>query len=159
MEVKGRVLWVGASAVPLRNITRVDALRLKPYRGSAFLRFLKWLGITVVAYVLLNVVSGGGARIGEGGGPFFLAVLLGLAIFLVIEAMKPPRPVLAVETAGGSLAVVTLPSVDELRVVAGQIVHAIDHPEAEFTAYVHQLNNYNGDVINQHGRFNVGKKL
>ncbi|CAM5473496.1 hypothetical protein SCALM49S_03823 [Streptomyces californicus] len=29
---------------------------------------------------------------------------------------------------------VTLPSVEQLRTIAGQIVHAINHPEAEFTA-------------------------
>ncbi|MFE5793415.1 DUF6232 family protein [Streptomyces sp. NPDC056503] len=152
------MLWVGAAALPLRNITRVEALRLKPFRGTFFVRFLKWLAITVLAYVLLDEADVGDARIGESGSPVILAAAIGLAVFLLTELFRPKRPVLAVETAGGSLVVVTLPTLDELRVVAGQIVHAIDHPEAEFTADVHQLNNHNGDVIHQHGKFTMGKK-
>ncbi len=54
---------------------------------------------------------------------------------------------------------VTLPSVEQLRTIAGQIVHAINHPEAEFTAYVHELNNYNGPVFHQNGAQNTGIKL
>lgn len=50
------------------------------------------------------------------------------------------KPVLAVEMNSDSRVIVTLPSMDELRQIAGRIVYAIDHPEAEFTAIVQQYN-------------------
>ncbi|NEE12448.1 hypothetical protein G3M58_39080, partial [Streptomyces sp. SID7499] len=87
--------------------------------------------------------------------PVFVLLIV-LVVYFVKALLTPATPALIVETAGGSRNLVTLPSVDELRIIAGQIVHAIDHPEAEFTAYVHQLNNYNGPVFNQNGAQNTG---
>ncbi|MGW3951574.1 DUF6232 family protein [Streptomyces sp. NPDC004752] len=159
VSVSRRMLWVGSAAFPLHNLTRVEAFKLKPRRGATLVRFLTWLAVAAVAYAALNVKNGSDASIGESGSPLFLAVVIGLAVYFVIKLFEPAKPILAVETAGGSLAVVTLPSVDELRVIAGQIVYAIDHPEAEFTAYVHQLNNYNGPVFHQNGGMNTGIKL
>ncbi|MET9701988.1 DUF6232 family protein [Streptomyces griseus] len=159
MSVNRRMLWIGSAAFPLDNLTRVEATKVKPQRGATFLSFLKWLALTAVVYVVVNASSGGDARIGESGNPVFVVFLVGLVMYFIKELLEPAKPILAVETAGGSLAVVTLPSVDELRTIAGQIVHAINHPEAEFTAYVHELNNYNGPVFNQNGGTNTGIKL
>ncbi|MFB8140624.1 DUF6232 family protein [Streptomyces parvus] len=159
VSVSRRMLWIGSAAFPLDNLTRVEATKLKPQRVATFVSFLKWLALTAVVYVVVNASSGSDARIGESGNPVFVVFLVGLAIYFFKELLEPAKPILAVETAGGSLAVVTLPSVDELRTIAGQIVHAINHPEAEFTAYVHELNNYNGPVFNQNGGTNTGIKL
>ncbi|MFI1221511.1 MULTISPECIES: DUF6232 family protein [unclassified Streptomyces] len=159
ISVRRRMLWVGSAAFPLHNLTRVEAFTLKPDRAAAFARFLKWLALAVVVFVAVNLMGGGDASAGESGGPLLLGAVIGLVAYLLKELFEPAKPVLAVETAGGSWAVTTLPSVDELRVIAGRIVHAIDHPEAEFTAHVHQLNNYNGPVFNQHGGQNTGIKL
>lgn len=153
------MLWVGSAAFPLHNLTRVEAFKLKPHRGAAFVSFLKWSAVVAVVYVVLNAVADGDPTTGGSGSPLFVVVLIGLAIFLLKALFEPAKPILAVETAGGSWAVATLPSVDELRAIAGRIVYAIDHPEAEFTAYVHQLTNYNGPVINQNGGMNTGIRL
>ncbi|MFJ8250294.1 DUF6232 family protein [Streptomyces sp. NPDC094466] len=159
VSVKRRMLWIGSAAFPLENLTRVEATKLKPQRGATFLSFLKWLALAVVVYVVVNASSGGDARIGENGNPVFVVFLIGLLIYFGKEILAPAKPILAVETAGGSLAAVTLPNVEELRAIAGQIVHAINNPEAEFTAYVQELNNYNGPVFNQNGGTNTGIKL
>lgn len=159
ISVKRRMLWVGAAAFPLHNIARVEAFKLKPNRGAAFVRFLKWLAAMAVIFVAINVMDGGDASIGESGAPVFVTIVIVLVIILIKDLAEPPKPILAVETAGGSLALTTLPSVDELREIAAQIVHAIDHPEAEFTAVVHQLNNYNGPVFNQNAPNTSGIKL
>lgn len=63
------MLWVGAAAFPLHNITRVEAFKLKPDRGAAFLRFLRWLVVAVLVYVAINVASDGDASVGEEGNP------------------------------------------------------------------------------------------
>ncbi|MER5965669.1 DUF6232 family protein [Streptomyces sp. NPDC002057] len=164
LQVSRRILWVGSAAIPLHNITRVEAFRLKPDRGAALLRFLKWLVVAVVVYAVINTVNGGDESIGGGGGPLLFVVLIALAAFLCKELFEPARSVLAVETAGGSVAHVTLPSVDELREIAGRIAYAIDNPEAEFTAIVQQFNSSNtnnfGPVVNMNGgRNNRGINL
>lgn len=138
------MLWIGAAALPLHNLTRVEAIKLRPDRN--LVRFLMGLALVAVVYSVT-------------GWTLVLFLLIVLAAFFIAALIKPERPVLVVETAGGSLVLVTLPSVDELRAIAGHIVHAIDHPEAEFTAYVHQLNNYNGPVFNQNGGQNTGIRL
>ncbi|MEU2503161.1 DUF6232 family protein [Streptomyces sp. NPDC007863] len=154
IAVRRRMLWVGSAAFPLRNITRVEALWTKPNRDTPFVGFLKWLAFAVLAYLLLGVVDGGRAWRGAEGGPFLLAAVIGLVVLGLGDLFRPPRPVLVVETAAGSLKVVTLPNMDELRVIAGQIVHAIDHPDADFAAYVGRLRNPNGNVVHQRGGSN-----
>lgn len=138
------MLWIGAAALPLHNLTRVEAIKIKPERNV--FRFLAGLAVVAFVYSMTDWAP-------------VLVLLFVLVFFFVKALIAPERPVLVVETAGGSLVLVTLPSVDELRVIAGQIVHAIDHPEAEFTAHVHQLNNYNGPVFNQNGGQNTGIRL
>ncbi|MEU5287513.1 DUF6232 family protein [Streptomyces sp. NPDC020755] len=144
ISVKRRMLWIGAAALPLHNLTRVEAIKIKPERNV--LRFLLGLGLVAFVYSVTDWAP-------------VLVLLIIMVVYFVKALIAPEKPVLVVETAGGSLVLVTLPSVDELRGIAGQIVHAIDHPEAEFTAHVHQLNNYNGPVFNQNGGQNTGIRL
>ncbi|MFI5572471.1 DUF6232 family protein [Streptomyces sp. NPDC051740] len=163
LRVSRRVLWVGTAAVPLHNIAWVDAFRLKPDWGAAFLRFLKWLFGAVLVYVVINYADGGDARLGENGSPAVVVFLIGLFITLT-ELFSSKKPVLVVEMNSGSRVIVTLPTVDELRQIAGRIVDAIDNPAAEFTAIVQQFNsrhtNNYGPVINMTGgRENTGFKL
>ncbi|TWV52816.1 hypothetical protein FRZ03_10905 [Streptomyces misionensis] len=154
------MLWIGEAAIPLRNITLVNPHIAKPDRWSAAGRLLMWLlGIVVITALELGS-SGGDLR---AGGSLFV-LLVALACLLCKDLFARGKPVLAVETAGGAQLVVTLPSLDELQRIAGQIVHAINHPEAEFTEIVHQYhsnntNNY-GPVVNMSGgRGNTGFKL
>ncbi|WP_257139241.1 DUF6232 family protein, partial [Streptomyces sp. wa1002] len=144
IAVKRRMLWIGSAALPLHNLTRVEAIKIKPERNV--LRFLLGLALVAVVYSVTDWVP-------------VLVLLIVLVVYFVKALIAPETPVLVVETAGASRILVTLPSVDELRAIAGRIVHAIDHPEAEFTAYVHQLNNYNGPVFNQNGGQNTGIRL
>ncbi|MEV7655839.1 DUF6232 family protein [Streptomyces anulatus] len=144
MAVKRRMLWIGSAALPLHNLTRVQAIKVKPERNV--LRFLLGMALVAVVYSVTDWAP-------------VLVLLIVLVVYFVKMMATPEKPVLVVETAGGSRLLVTLPSVDELRAIAGRIVHAIDHPEAEFTAYVHQLNTYNGPVFNQNGGQNTGIRL
>ncbi|MFC8621616.1 DUF6232 family protein [Streptomyces anulatus] len=144
IAVKRRMLWIGSAALPLHNLTRVEAIKIKPERNV--LRFLLGLALVAVVYSVTSWT------------PVFVLLIV-LVVYFVKAMVAPEKPVLVVETAGNSRILVTLPSVDELRTIAGRIVHAIDHPEAEFTAYVHQLNNYNGPVFNQNGGQNTGIRL
>ncbi|MEU9932631.1 DUF6232 family protein [Streptomyces anulatus] len=144
IAVKRRMLWIGSAALPLHNLTRVEAIKIKPDRNV--LRFLLGLGLVAFVYSVTDWAP-------------VLVLLIVLVVYFVKALIAPETPVLVVETAGSSRVLVTLPSVDELRTIAGRIVHAIDHPEAEFTAYVHQLNNYNGPVFNQNGGQNTGIRL
>ncbi|MEU8433400.1 DUF6232 family protein [Streptomyces sp. NPDC029216] len=154
--MRRRMLWVGSAAIPLHNITWVDAFRLKPNRWKIFLRSLIWMAVAFVVYAFLTATSGGGGIRIAGNGDFEGRVLLGaLVLAVVITLFAWSKPVLAIETAGGSRVVVTLPNMDELRQIAAQIVYAINHPEAEFTAVVNQFtsNNTNhfGPVVNMNG--------
>ncbi|MFF5160128.1 DUF6232 family protein [Streptomyces sp. NPDC000348] len=157
------MLWVGSAAIPLRNIAWVDAFRLKPDWGAAVLRFLKWLVGAVLVHAALNYASKDEARVGENGNLVLVVAVIGLAVVLK-DLFTSAKPVLVVEMNSGSRVIVTLPSMDELRRIAGRIVYAIDNPEAEFTAIVQQFNNKNtnnyGPVVNMNGgRENTGFKL
>ncbi|SED25374.1 hypothetical protein SAMN04490357_4286 [Streptomyces misionensis] len=160
LGVRGRMLWIGEAAVPLRNITLVNPHLAKPDRWSAAGRLLMWLLVIVVIGAAAQAGSGGDARL---GGPL-LVLLIALVCFFCRDLFTRGKPVLAVETAGGAQLAVTLPSLDELRRIAGQIVNAINNPEAEFATIVHQYhsnstNNY-GPVVNMTGgRGNTGFKL
>ncbi|WP_255949271.1 DUF6232 family protein [Streptomyces odontomachi] len=164
LRVSSRVLWVGSAAVPLHNITWVDAFKLKGDWSTAALRFVKYLVVAVVVYILIAYTSGDEARLQDAGDdqpPLIIICVLFLAAFRDVFGRKP---VLVVETASGSAVIVTLPSVDELRQIAGKIVYAIDNPQAEFSAVVHQYNsnktNNYGPVVNMNGgRGNTGFKL
>ncbi|MFD7029602.1 DUF6232 family protein [Streptomyces sp. NPDC059917] len=153
LSVSGRMLWVGSAAVPLRNITLVDAFKYRPSRWASFVDSLKWVvGLAVLFFVLVYV--GGGEPINDRNSDT-LVPLAGLVLLVLVLAalFKMAKPVLAVETAGGTIIMVTLPTVDELRHVAGQIVYAIDHPEAEFSTVV----NHFAPVVNMNGgRGNTG---
>ncbi|MEW1695881.1 DUF6232 family protein [Streptomyces sp. NPDC093249] len=157
--MRRRMLWVGAAAFPLHNLSRVQATRYRPDRGAALLSLLKWLLAAVVAFAVLTLMFGGGPdSVGENGGVLFIVLVL-IAVFVGRSLFEAATPILILETAGGTWMIVTLPNVDELRDIAGRIVHAIDHPEAEFTKNVYQFTQYNGSVIQQTGNKNRAKNL
>ncbi|MGV9353782.1 DUF6232 family protein [Streptomyces misionensis] len=160
LGVRGRMLWIGSAAIPLGNITLVNPHIAKPDRWSAAGRFLMWLLGIVVIMAAAQAASGGDLRLGSP----LLVLLIAFVCFLCRDLFARGKPVLAVETAGGAQLAVTLPSLDELRRIAGQIVNAINNPETEFATIVHQYhsnstNNY-GPVVNMTGgRGNTGFKL
>ncbi|MDT6988290.1 DUF6232 family protein [Streptomyces lusitanus] len=163
LRVSRRVLWAGTAAIPLHNIAWVDAFQLKPDWGAAFLRILKWLVGAFLVYAAIYYGSDGEARLGDGGSPAVVVLVIGLVVTMT-ELFSSRKPVLIVEMNSGSRVITTLPTVEELRAIAGRIVDAIDNPAAEFTAVVQQYNsrqtNNYGPVVNMTGgRENTGFKL
>nr|WP_301554219.1 DUF6232 family protein [Streptomyces aureus] len=162
LRVSRRMLWVGAAAFPLHNITRVEAYKRQPDRGAAVLRFLKWFAVAVMVYAVVNAGSSGRVSAGESN-PVVIVVLIVLGVYLLRELFEKPKPVLDIEMSSGSTVAVTLPSVDELRDIAGLIARAIDNPAAEFSTVVQQFNsntNNYGPVVNMNGgRNNRGINL
>ncbi|MFB8082800.1 MULTISPECIES: DUF6232 family protein [unclassified Streptomyces] len=154
------MLWVGTAAFPLHNITRVEAYKQQPDRGAAVLRFLKWFAVAVVVYAVIS--AGGRFSAGEGN-PVVVLVLIVLAVYLLRELFEKPKPMLDIEMSSGSTVSVTLPSVDELRHIAGLIARAIDNPAAEFSTVVQQItsntNNYGPVITMNGGRNNRGISL
>ncbi|MGW1592381.1 DUF6232 family protein [Streptomyces sp. NPDC002343] len=163
LRVSRRMLWAGSAAFPLHNITMVDAYMFRPSRVAALIRCLKWLVgafLVYLAYAALNAMDNPGG--GGADNPGFLVFLCVAALIVPVkDLLAPPKPVLSVQVASGSALVVTLPSLEELRQIADRIAYAIDHPEAEFTAIVHQYNTNNyGPVANLNGGHgNTGFKL
>ncbi|MFI6861829.1 DUF6232 family protein [Streptomyces sp. NPDC050421] len=155
LRVQRQILWVGSAAVPVRNVSWVEVFRLKPDWGKAGVYFLL---LTVVIFL----VSGQLDSADGGGGPAPAALTLFALVVVCVVLLSSRKPVLVVELNSGSRVVLTLPTMDELRAIAGQIVYAIDHPEYEFSAILEQRNTTNnfGSVVNMNGgRGNTGIKL
>ncbi|MFI8324882.1 DUF6232 family protein [Streptomyces sp. NPDC085529] len=131
LSVGEGVLWIGTAALPLRHVTSVEVTRVKP---DAVLRWL-----LVVGLVVLGVSAVQGDAVPGGGGLPVLVVLAALVFLALKDVFAPARPVLVVQTAAGSTAVVTLPVFDDLRQIATQVVRAIDDPSARFEAVVQRV--------------------
>ncbi|MEV0784101.1 DUF6232 family protein [Streptomyces sp. NPDC050423] len=165
LKVSRRMLWVDSAAIPLHNIAWVDAFRLRHNWGGAFGRLAQWLVVAVLVYAAINYASRDEGEVGEGTDGRLGLIMIAICLAVVIKGLiASAKPVLVVEMNSGSRVVVTLPSMDELREIAGQIVHAIDNPEAEFSTLVRQFhnnstNNYGPVVHMNGGRGNTGFKL
>lgn len=155
LRVQRQILWVGSAAVPLRNVSWVEVFRLKPAWGK--------VGGFLLLLVVLAFLAADQSDFADGGGGHVPGVLLAIAFFAVCAVLiRSRKPVLVVELNSGSRVLLTLPNMEELRAVAGQIVYAIDHPEYEFSAVLEQHNTTNnfGSVVNMRGgRGNTGIKL
>ncbi|MFH9670797.1 DUF6232 family protein [Streptomyces sp. NPDC017405] len=155
LRVQRQILWVGSAAVPLRNVSWVEVFRLKRAWGKAGVYSLLLVVAVLLVSARLDSTDGGG-----GSAPNVLVLFPLIVVFVVL--VWPRKPVLVVEMNSGSRVVLTLPTMDELRAIAGQIVYAIDHPEYEFSAVLQQYNTTNnfGSVVNLNGgRGNTGIRL
>lgn len=170
LRISRRLLWVGQAAYPLHNIVRVQTALLTPNRVRAVILFLRWAAVLVLAYVLI-------AQFADDDGPGYsggygdedntgstVEALLGVAAMagmilvglLVYRLTRPDVHVMVVEVASASIALVTMPDEDQLEVVVQHVVHAIDHPEAEFSIRMDRvelnLRSYHlGDSVNIYG--------
>ncbi|MFE0803305.1 DUF6232 family protein [Streptomyces sp. NPDC058812] len=164
LRVSKRLLWVGAAAYPLRNITRVYTFTLTPRRKEATLLFLKRTALILSVAFGLTIVAGltALADSSTAGGILTIVWLGAIAalVFCVVELFSvltaPPHYVLAVETSGPSIAMVTSADPRHLDQLVAPIVQAIENPEAEFHVQVEQLlvnprNYYFGDNVNMYG--------
>ncbi|MFJ3445734.1 DUF6232 family protein [Streptomyces sp. NPDC086081] len=155
LRVQRQILWVGSAAAPLRNVSWVEVFRLKPAWGKAGGYFLLLVVVAFLVSTRLDFTDGNG-----GSPPAVLALFALVVVCAVLLGSR--KPVLVVELNSGSRVVLTLPTMDELRAIAGQIMYAIDHPEYEFSAVLEQYNTTNnfGSVVNMNGgRGNTGIKL
>ncbi|WP_225831941.1 DUF6232 family protein [Streptomyces sp. NK08204] len=153
LSVGKRLLWVGEAAYPLHNVTRVHTFVLRPRRAEAVLDFLKWGGIAVVAFAALRGM-GNDSTSGLEIVPFAVVVVFFARMMQVLTASD--EHVLAVETASASTAVVTLADAGRLRQLVDDIVHAIEHPDAELqvlvqSVHVNPKNYHFGDEVNMYG--------
>ncbi|MFD4372267.1 DUF6232 family protein [Streptomyces sp. NPDC058486] len=154
LRVKNRVLWIGSAALPLPNVTSVEVVRVKP---DSVLRVFLCLVLVIAG---LAFTRGGGALF-AGDFPVIVAFVVGVGFFVLKDAFAPARPVLVVQTAAGSTAVVTLPDPEQLRHIAGLIVWAIDDPSVEIAVEVKLFGarsraSDHGPVVHMRGRANLG---
>ncbi|WP_308406250.1 DUF6232 family protein [Streptomyces sp. AC602_WCS936] len=164
LQVGKRLLWVGAAAYPLQNITRVYTFTMTPRRKEATLRFLKRTALILSVAFALTIVAGltAIADSSTAGGILTLVWIGAIAalVFSIVELFSvltaPAQYVLAVETSGPSIAMVTSADPHHLDRLVAPIVQAIENPEAEFHVKVEQLlvnpkNYYFGDNVNMYG--------
>ncbi|QHC26449.1 DUF6232 family protein [Streptomyces sp. GS7] len=167
VKVSRRVLWVGADAYPMHNITRARRTVIPPRRGYEIWRFLKAVaGLVLVGTVVMVVVTvaAGDPAPGDPGSWLSPADVVAVAVLLLIIAgvvrliralIRPVLYALVLETSASENTV--LVSADEERVIelVRQITGAIENASAEFQLTVESL--HVGDVIKQFGKRNIGK--
>ncbi|MDQ0599856.1 hypothetical protein QF037_004201 [Streptomyces canus] len=164
LRVGKHLLWVGGGAYPLANITRVYTFMLTPRRKDATVLFLKRVAIILSVAFTMTILGGLTSLASESmAGGILTFVWLGAIAALVFSLVElvavlssPTLYVLAVETSGPSIAMVTSSDPHQLDQLVGNIVHAIEHPETEFHVRVDRLtvnprNYYFGDNVNMYG--------
>ncbi|MEV7418316.1 DUF6232 family protein [Streptomyces sp. NPDC089919] len=153
--MSNHMLFVGSAVVPLHNITWVEPYMQKPDRRKAALNALL-LSLVAALVLIVAGAAGGTDEDFQAKAPLLLLFVL---VAVVVAVARPAKPALAIQSSGGSTVVLTLPTLEELRTIAGGIVNAIENPEREFSTVVHQFNNTNhfGPVVNMTGgRGNTG---
>ncbi|MFD7864004.1 DUF6232 family protein [Streptomyces sp. NPDC057682] len=155
-----RALRVGSAAIPLAGITMVDAFRFGPDWGETVIRVLKWLAGAIVVVAVISSTQDGDIGVGENGN---VLTLVGVAaLIVVVLSIGTAKPVLVVETAGGSRLVVTRSSLEDLRLIADAILFAIQVPDTEFHTTVRPLNDakkYGSVMVMNGGRGVSGLRL
>ncbi|MEU3772211.1 DUF6232 family protein [Streptomyces sp. NPDC032472] len=168
LRISRRILWVGGAAYPLENIARVYTFTLHPRRKDATVRFLKNLGLILSGAFALTILAGLTSLANREAASSILSfVWLGAGAALVWSLVEwiavltsPSHYVLAVETSGPSIAVVTSKDHGVLHQLVGQITHAIDNPAVELqgvrvdTVNISPRNYYFGDNVNMYGGSN-----
>lgn len=155
IRVSQRILWFGAEAYPLHNITRTNTLTLEPKRGAAIRRYAKsvvlWLLATVVVWTVV---------------PTTVAVLVLLAVlaWIVIKTIRLIAFLnlilyeLVVETAAGSHRALLSADGKVVSDLSFRITDAINNPLAEFQMRVENIQI--GDNVTMFGGSdNTGKSV
>ncbi|GLJ91501.1 DUF6232 family protein [Streptomyces poonensis] len=164
LKVSKRLLWVGTAAYPLHNIARVYTFTLHPRRKDATIRFLKNVAIVLSVALALTVIGGMTALADQDTASNIVSFVwvgaIAALILSLVELMAvltaQSQYVLAVETSGPSIAMVTSSDPRHLDRLVGTITHAIEHPEAEFQVKVESItlnprHYYYGDNVNMYG--------
>ncbi|MBT2440704.1 hypothetical protein J7E93_11410 [Streptomyces sp. ISL-36] len=163
VRVSKRLLWVGGACYPLQNIARVYTFMLHPRRKDAVVRCLKRIAFTVLTAIglsLIAAISRFDSGDGEGVLDFVWVCAVGFLLYAVGDMISvliaKSHFVLACETSGPSIALVTSRNPGQLHELVRSIAHAIENPEAEFQVRVETLtispsNYYFGDNVNMYG--------
>ncbi|MFC9702285.1 DUF6232 family protein [Streptomyces sp. NPDC056943] len=149
VSVSRSLLWVNRACYPLGNIARVHTYVVVPDRWAAVKRFL---AIVVLPVLVLSVTSGESDE-GVAIARFVsLAVLVFALADMLIVLFRPEHSVLAIETTGVAIALLTSRDASVLSDLVRRIALAIENPEADFHVQVEQLTvnmkNYTGDTVN-----------
>ncbi|MET3986638.1 DUF6232 family protein [Streptomyces sp. PvR034] len=157
VRVGRRVLWVGADAFSLPNITRATTVSMVPNRlpaVSAFVRFVIMLAIVTATGVTL-------LRRTEFGALIVSAVSAVLAAVLVARLVSVFREetyyALVIEIGGASHTALVSFDIDELRDLTHRILDAIEDPDAAFAVRIENYIGHVGDNVHVSGTGNVGK--
>lgn len=154
--INTRTLRIGGQTYSLGNLARVQIVRLaKPPRadkGNTKLAVLAGFGLFIFAVIV--AASTGVSTIGNIA--VFLAIGLGIVIFLKTKEPYIPHYALMLETTGNPR--ISLVSTDEaeLERISVPIIDAMENPpETEQVYTVHNV--ISGDQYNLVGDHNIGK--
>ncbi|MFI6645820.1 DUF6232 family protein [Streptomyces sp. NPDC050504] len=163
VEVSKRLLRVGGAVYPVHNITQIQATTLRPKKMEAFLSMLKWLLAVAAVYIVVAAISEM-SRFGDSDESDAVGLLRVLSILMVLGligrflfvCVQPVLLALVVETASGSVAMLTLPDRAMLGDVSGRLIDAVENPNADFHMTVQRLdfnpkNFHIGDNVNMYG--------
>lgn len=153
VRVARRMLWVGADAFPVTNITRVRALSWGTARGPAVSAFVRFM-------ILLVALTAGGL------GAFGVVLVVvapaaTIAVILVSRLVSVLRTktyyVLVIETGGAAHPALVSLDITEVQDLVARITDAIDDPNAAFAIRIENHIAQIGDTINVAGTDNTGK--
>jgi len=159
VRVSDEILWIGSEAYPLRNIARVQPVKVVPGRGRAFRGYL----IAIVICVLLiaaGVVAEKTAShvtstqvykvlhdiaVGALGLAAVVAVIS--TIRLLIRILRRTAYALVIETAGTPRTALVTRDENQVFHLVQRITEAISNPQMPpWQEHVHVTNNYNTTV-------------
>jgi hypothetical protein len=160
VQVGQGILWVGSDAYPLRNIARVQPVKLVPNRGAAARRYLIALVFCVILIVAAVVAARTASRAtsvqsynalhGGADGAYALAAVLAAisTIWLILRLSRRTAYALVIETAGTPRT--ALVTYDENLVfhLVRRITAAISNPQDKWRERVPVINNYNVNAPN-----------
>jgi hypothetical protein len=158
VRVSEGILWVGSEAYPLRNIARVQPVKVVPGRRAAWKGYLKatvfWALLIVGGAVAANVASRVSATQvhnilhDAANGAFALAAVLAVisTIRLIMKLSKRTAYALVIETAGTPRTALVTYDQDLVFRLARRIADAISNPQKQWQERVSVINNYNVDA-------------
>lgn len=152
VQVSQGILWVGSDAYPLRNIARVQPVKLVPNRRAAVRRYLIVVVFCVFLVVAAVVAAKAASRVssdqgynalhGVADGAFALAAVLAVigTIWLIVRLSRRTAYALVIETAGTPRT--ALVTYDENLVfhLVRRITAAISNPQDKWRERVPVIN-------------------
>ncbi|WP_326697187.1 DUF6232 family protein [Streptomyces sp. NBC_01754] len=144
------VLWVGADAYPLRNISHVGQRKLTVDQGAVWKSF-------ILRCFIWFIVGGIFAAVFDTMGNIVFVVVVGLLIWrLVVALQRPPLYGLVLNTSGTQREAIWSTRQDEIQGLVYEITKAIGNPEVAQTI-INVAHAVQGDLVQQYGRGSIGK--